>query len=192
MEKPALLKMACIFFLFCAATAIASPAQIFSSLANFDDAHGASPQYMSLLQGADGNLYGAASSGGLYGGGTIFRITTGGTLTTLYNFCAQTNCTDGATPYGALVQAADGSFYGITTYGGPTASITSAVERSSKSRPRGRGPLSTAFALKLAALMVSTLLARWFKPRTEICTGQHPPAVSTGMVRSSKSPQLAN
>jgi uncharacterized repeat protein (TIGR03803 family) len=91
-EKLALLRMACIFFVFCVATAIASPAQIFSSLANFDYTHGASPQYMSLLQSADGNLYGAASSGGLYQGGTIFRINTGGTLTTLYNFCAQTNC----------------------------------------------------------------------------------------------------
>ena len=57
-EKPALLKMTCIFFLFCAATAIASPAEIFSSLANFDDAHGASPQYMSLLQVQTGTCTG--------------------------------------------------------------------------------------------------------------------------------------
>ena len=43
-----------------------------------------------------------------------------GTLTTLYNFCAQSGCADGALPSagGALLQAANGDFYGATGSGG--------------------------------------------------------------------------
>src|SRR5208337_4428285 len=51
------------------------------------------------------------------GVGTVFTITPGGTLTTLYSFCSQSGCTDGANPYAALVQGTDGNFYG-TTLGG--------------------------------------------------------------------------
>jgi hypothetical protein len=44
-------------------------------------------------------------------------MTPDGTLTTLYSFCTSgPECPDGARPYGALLQAADGNFYG-TTYG---------------------------------------------------------------------------
>ena len=49
--------------------------------------------------------------------GTVFKITPSGTLTTLYSFCSQTACTDGAYPVAGLVQATNGDFYG-TTYGG--------------------------------------------------------------------------
>jgi hypothetical protein len=50
----------------CAATAIASPAQTFKTVASFrlvED--GGFPQYMSLVQGTDGNLYGTAPEGGV-------------------------------------------------------------------------------------------------------------------------------
>jgi uncharacterized repeat protein (TIGR03803 family) len=70
-----------------------------------------------LIQGSDGNLYGTASFGGANGEGTVFQITPSGTLTTLYSFCSQANCTDGSGPAG-LVQGTDGNFYGTTTYGG--------------------------------------------------------------------------
>src|ERR1022692_4369163 len=70
-----------------------------------------------LVQAANGDLYGTTSNGGANGQGTVFKITPGGTLTTLYNFCSQTNCTDGDQPFAGLVQAADGDLYG-TTYGG--------------------------------------------------------------------------
>ena len=60
---------------------------------------------------------GGANANGL-NGGTVFRITPGGTLTTLYSFCSQTNCTDGQDPYAGLVQSADGDFYGTTYSGG--------------------------------------------------------------------------
>jgi uncharacterized repeat protein (TIGR03803 family) len=79
-----------------------------------------------LIQGTDGNLYGFSAMGGIQAGpffeypelgaGTIFKIS-GSSFTTIYRFCAQTSCSDGATPL-ALVQGADGTLYGVTLYGG--------------------------------------------------------------------------
>ena len=71
-----------------------------------------------LVQGTDGNFYGTTGNGGMSDYGTIFEITPGGALTTLYSFCTQTNCTDGATPYGGLVEGTNGTLYGSTFYGG--------------------------------------------------------------------------
>ena len=71
-----------------------------------------------LIEAADGYLYGTTYGGGPYGGGTVFKITPGGKLTTIYGFCAQGSaCMDGNAPSASLVQAASGDFYG-TTYGG--------------------------------------------------------------------------
>jgi uncharacterized repeat protein (TIGR03803 family) len=125
-----LLRVACAF-VFCAAAAIASPAQTLTTLVDFDVANGAFPYYMSLAQGFDGNLYGTTPFGGanqnavcdIYNNGspdcgTVFKITPGGTLTTLYSFCAQTNCADGDVPIAGLIQGTDGNFYGATYSGG--------------------------------------------------------------------------
>jgi uncharacterized repeat protein (TIGR03803 family) len=71
-----------------------------------------------VIQGADGNFYGTTKSGGANGGGTVFKITPQGKLTTLYNFCSEANCLDGENPYAGLIQATDGNFYGTTTAGG--------------------------------------------------------------------------
>src|SRR5208282_5401432 len=71
-----------------------------------------------LIQGSDGNFYGTTESGGgAKRGGTVFKITPSGTLTTLYSFCSQADCTDGASPNG-VIQGGDGNFYGTTTDGG--------------------------------------------------------------------------
>jgi len=48
----------------------------------------------------------------------VFKLTSAGQLTVLYNFCSLASCTDGANPYGGLVQASDGNFYGTTSAGG--------------------------------------------------------------------------
>jgi uncharacterized repeat protein (TIGR03803 family) len=71
-----------------------------------------------LVQAANGNLYGTTRFGGAYGHGTVFNMTLGGALTTLYSFCSLSNCTDGQGPYGTLVQGANGDFYGTTEGGG--------------------------------------------------------------------------
>ena len=78
-------------------------------------ADGSSP--LGLIQAADGNFYGIANGGGANGVGTVFKITTAGSLTTLYSFCTQSLCTDGEYPR-PLVQATDGNFYGTTNGGG--------------------------------------------------------------------------
>jgi uncharacterized repeat protein (TIGR03803 family) len=131
-RKLILPKLVCAAFVFCIATAIASPAQTFTSLLNLDKADGAFP-LAGLVQGTDGNLYGTTASGGtgvycIYnpgpGCGTIFKITAAGSLTTLYNFCSHSNCIDGLNPYAPLVQAPDGNFYGTTDSGGAKGSGT--------------------------------------------------------------------
>lgn len=79
--------------------------------------HGYGPN-AALAKGSDGNFYGTTVNGGANHLGTIFKITPSGAMTTLYNFCALANCADGASPFGALVQATDGNFYGTTASGG--------------------------------------------------------------------------
>jgi uncharacterized repeat protein (TIGR03803 family) len=97
-----------------------------TTLASFDGANGQGPDFGSLIQATDGNFYGATIAGGANasscgsstGCGTVFRMTPGGALTSLYSFCAQPNCTDGFELFGGLVQAMNGSFYGTTAVGG--------------------------------------------------------------------------
>jgi uncharacterized repeat protein (TIGR03803 family) len=67
-----------------------------------------------LTLGTDGNFYGVNQAGGSIGFGTIFKITTDGTLTILHNFGGN----DGATPFAPPIQGTDGNFYGTTWYGG--------------------------------------------------------------------------
>ncbi len=79
-----------------------------------------------LVQTTDGNFYGTTAMGGAsygcgdLGCGTVFRVTPQGVLTTLYSFCIQLGCTDGAFPRGGLVQGSDGNLYGTTSAGGAT------------------------------------------------------------------------
>jgi uncharacterized repeat protein (TIGR03803 family) len=87
----------------------------FCSQANCADGNGP----IDLIQAVDGNLYGATYFGGSGGAGTVFKITPGGTLTTLYSFCSQANCADGSSPNG-VIQATDGNLYGTTANGGTT------------------------------------------------------------------------
>ncbi|HZZ14485.1 MAG TPA: choice-of-anchor tandem repeat GloVer-containing protein [Candidatus Sulfotelmatobacter sp.] len=122
MKRLGLGKIVFILSVFCGATAVASPAQTFTTLLNFDMTNGAYPFHTSLVQGLDGKIYGTASSGGADptpcrfnpGCGTLFEITTGGTLTKLLKL----NGTDGISPYAGLVQTGNGTFYGTTNSGG--------------------------------------------------------------------------
>ena len=71
-----------------------------------------------VIQGTDGNLYGANGSGGVNGGGTLFKLTPSGKLTVLYSFCSLPNCADGQEPLAQLLEGSDGNFYGVTDLGG--------------------------------------------------------------------------
>lgn len=78
-----------------------------------------------LVLATNGNLFGTTQQGGnnspVPHDGTVFTITPGGTLTTLFNFPNDFNnppTTDGSQPVATLVQGTDGNFYGTTTTGG--------------------------------------------------------------------------
>ena len=143
-------KRAYAVFLLCAATAITLSAQI-TTLFTFDGTHGASP-YAELVQATNGDLYGTTWGGGAKNAGTVFKINPAGTLTTLYSFCSQANCTDGVEPEAGLFQAANGDLYGTTFYGGsynhgtvfritPTGTLTTLYSFCSQSGcPDGSGP----------------------------------------------------
>ncbi len=77
---------------------------------------------VNLTVGSDGNFYGMTTYGGAFGGGTLFKVTPSGRLTTLYSFCSRstgsTSCADGANPVIGLVLGTDGAFYGTTLNGG--------------------------------------------------------------------------
>ena len=87
---------------------------MFTSLYSFTGGNDGSNCYGGLLLASDGNLYGTTESGGVYGLGTVFRITTDGTLATLVSFDGY----QGANPYCTLIQGADGCLYGTTQNGG--------------------------------------------------------------------------
>jgi uncharacterized repeat protein (TIGR03803 family) len=78
-------------------------------------ADGSAPSGLLL---SNGNLYGTTQGGGANGKGTVFELSLGGTLRTLYSFCSQANCADGASPEAALIRTNDGNFYGTTLLGG--------------------------------------------------------------------------
>jgi uncharacterized repeat protein (TIGR03803 family) len=80
------------------------------------DSNGATP-LAALIQDGSGNLYGTTFGDCQNNAGTVFMITTNGTLTTLHNFGGSP---DGYAPGAALVQGSDGSFYGTTVWGGTT------------------------------------------------------------------------
>jgi uncharacterized repeat protein (TIGR03803 family) len=118
-----------------------TPRGVLTTLHTFDSTDGANSN-AGLVQGADGKFYGTASSGGtnntcVGGCGTIFTITPGGTLATLYNFCSQSNCTDGSAPEAGLVQGSDGNFYGTTAFGGASGACTHGCGTVFKITPSG-------------------------------------------------------
>jgi uncharacterized repeat protein (TIGR03803 family) len=108
------------------------PAFTFTSIYSFcskspNCADGSNP-LAGLVEASNGLFYGTTAGGGagscglppsnLQGCGTLFRINSSGTLTTLYSFCQQPDCADGSLPETSLIQAADGNIYGATGAGG--------------------------------------------------------------------------
>ena len=77
---------------------------------------GAAPEAGLFRDPKDGSLYGTTTGGGLYGLGTVFKLDTGNSLTTLHSFKGGT---DGATPAYRLISI-NGVLYGTTFFGGGT------------------------------------------------------------------------
>jgi uncharacterized repeat protein (TIGR03803 family) len=77
----------------------------------FDADHGYFP--VGLIQGTDGFLYASTASGGTFGLGSYLKITTSGILKKAHYLRGSAYA-----PAGALVQGADGNFYGGLDGGG--------------------------------------------------------------------------
>ena len=91
-----------------------TPAGVLTTLYNFTLGTDGGQPYAPPVQGNDGNFYGTTTNGGPSGAGTIYKITTSGTFTPLYQF----DITHGTSPFSPLVLGIDGNFYGTAVSGG--------------------------------------------------------------------------
>jgi uncharacterized repeat protein (TIGR03803 family) len=105
----------------------ASSAVRFKTLVTFSGTNGADPN-LAPIQGTDGNLYGGTAGGGKYGQGVLFKMTPSGTVTTRYNFCAESGCPDGKGGEPEVL-GSDGNFYGETGGAGLLAMAPSSSSR---------------------------------------------------------------
>jgi uncharacterized repeat protein (TIGR03803 family) len=87
------------------------PEGALTTLYSFGKSNGTDPNSPtgSLVQAADGCLYGTTEGGGANNAGTIFKLTAAGKMATLYSF------SDHDTRPNGLIQARDGCLYGTTT-----------------------------------------------------------------------------
>jgi len=92
-----------------------------TTLVNFAQTNGEFP-VGGLALGPDGDFYGTTELGGvLANAGTVFKMTTNGTLTTLYDFVYSSTSPNGNYPFAGLTLATNGNFihfYGTTYQGG--------------------------------------------------------------------------
>lgn len=64
-----------------------------------------------VIEATDGHFYGTTLTGGTFNHGTVFRLTRAGVVTVLHHF---TGGPDGHAPRAALLEAANGEFFGTT------------------------------------------------------------------------------
>jgi uncharacterized repeat protein (TIGR03803 family) len=98
-------------------------AGVVKSIHKFSCGSGPEAAEGTLIEAADGFIYGTSRAGGPFSGGTVFRLDAEtGALTVLYNFGSIQN--DGSDPVSGLVQGSDRQFYGTTSLGGANNSGT--------------------------------------------------------------------
>lgn len=85
----------------------------FTKILDFDGTSNGGRPYGSLIQAANGKLYGLTSIGGYYNGGVLFEYDT---QTSTYT--KKIDFTSGSRPYGSLFEASNGKLYGLTNSGG--------------------------------------------------------------------------
>jgi uncharacterized repeat protein (TIGR03803 family) len=83
-------------------------------LHNFVGTDGFRP-YAGVIEDAEGNFYGTATSGGAAGYGTVYELSATGKVTVLHSF---TGGSDGAFPFAGLVEDKQGNLYGAAEEGG--------------------------------------------------------------------------
>jgi uncharacterized repeat protein (TIGR03803 family) len=87
-----------------------------TTIHSFNGIQGAAP-HAGLVEASDGYFYGTTQQGGTKGWGTVFRIDTSGAIHILFNFDIN-DTVNGYEPWGGLIQATNGKFYGTTYSGG--------------------------------------------------------------------------
>jgi len=88
---------------------------VVTTLYNFTGGADGSRPFAPPIEGFDGNLYGTTVGGSTSGEyGSVYKITKAGSFSVLHTF----SNVDGAYPASPLIQANDGSFYGVTQFGG--------------------------------------------------------------------------
>ena len=93
----------------------------FSGMSDGANPHGGLVQGITGVTNDD-NLYGTTTNGGTNGDGTVFQVSTDGTVfTPLYTFGNNSGDTDGANPYAGLTEDTSGDLFGTTAAGGDTA-----------------------------------------------------------------------
>ncbi len=104
-----------------AATTPRAQAQTFSVIHNFTGGNDGGNPLAGFTIDTAGNLYGTTNAGGVYGAGTIFKVTGTREEIVLHSFAGGT---DGANPQASLVTDAAGNLYGTTNAGGPSGAGT--------------------------------------------------------------------
>ncbi len=91
-------------------------------------ATGLNPRSGVLLDIASKVLYGTTFDGGTNNvySGAVFSVGSDGKPSTVYSFCADTNCSDGQNPTASLIQDHAGNLYGTTEGGGAIGSYCGA------------------------------------------------------------------
>jgi uncharacterized repeat protein (TIGR03803 family) len=118
-----------------------TPGGALTTIFSFNNTNGANP-IGGLTFGKDGFLYGTTGFGGTnLGFGTIFKLSTSGDLTTLFNFRG----TDGEEPSFRLIFGNDGKLYGTTSFGGDVDNSPSAIGSGSVFSITTNGIFSTLF-----------------------------------------------
>jgi uncharacterized repeat protein (TIGR03803 family) len=148
-----------------------------SVLVNFTGANGAAPA-STLIQATNGEYYGTTDQGGTNSAGTVFDVTSQGSLTTLSSLCCQSNYVVGVAP-GTLTQTADGVLYGTTALGGLVQCQIDIGQT---------GGCGTIFQVSLAGELTTLYNfsgpdgaspGAWCRTRTETCTDRRRSAVLT-------------
>lgn len=138
--------------------------ELFMFSCNINGCHNGGFPSGALVQASNGDFYATTfntSASGIRQGGTIFRVTAAGQLTTLFTFAADQNgkFSDGSSPAAGLVEGRDGFLYGTTEFGG--ASNSGILFRVGKKAAAFR--LCTTSALPQAAAMAGTQQLRYFR-----------------------------
>jgi uncharacterized repeat protein (TIGR03803 family) len=112
-KLPRLLIAAIAIACLCLGAAAKLPAQTESTILNFT-----APPYAGLTIDGSGNLYGAVTSGGKSGHGSVYKLSLSGGVwheTSIYDF---TGGADGGSPQAPPIFDKHGNLYGTTNFGG--------------------------------------------------------------------------